>query len=57
VEYGHRCTTAAHVANIAHRTKSMLAWDAKAEAFVDNAAANKLLTCEYRKPYQFPGRS
>jgi predicted dehydrogenase len=57
VEYGHRCTTAAHVANIAHRTKSLLTWDAKAEAFVDNAASNKLLTCEYRKPYQFPGRT
>ncbi len=57
VEYGHRCTTAAHVANIAHRTRSMLIWDARAEAFVDNAAANKLLTCEYRKPYRFPGRA
>jgi predicted dehydrogenase len=55
VEYGHRCTTAALVAGIAHRTKSMLTWDAKAERFVDNAAADKLLTCEYRKPYQFPG--
>jgi predicted dehydrogenase len=57
VEYGHRCTTAAHVANIAHRTKSLLTWDAQAETFIDNSAANKLLTCEYRKPYRFPGRS
>jgi predicted dehydrogenase len=55
VEYGHRCTTAAHVANIAHRTKSLLTWDAKAEAFVGNAAANERLTCKYRKPYLFPG--
>jgi predicted dehydrogenase len=55
MEYGHRCTTAALVAGIAHRTKSFLTWDAKAEAFVDNAAANKLLAPEYRKPYKFPG--
>jgi predicted dehydrogenase len=54
VEYGHRCTSAALIANIAHRTKSLLTWDAKAEAFVDNAAANERLTCEYRKPYKFP---
>jgi len=54
VEYGHRVTTAALVAGIAHRTRSLLAWDAKNEAFVGNDAANKLLTCEYRKPYKLP---
>lgn len=55
VEYGHRVTTAALIAGIAHRTKSLLTWDAKNEVFVGNDAANKLLTCEYRKPYKFPG--
>jgi predicted dehydrogenase len=55
VEYGHRCTTAALVAGIAHRTKSYLEWDAKAERCVNNPAANKLLTYRYREPYTFPG--
>ncbi len=54
VEYGHRCTTAALVAGIAHRTRSFLTWDAKGEAFVGNSEANKLLKYEYRKPYEFP---
>jgi predicted dehydrogenase len=54
VEYGHRCTTAALIANIAHRTRSFLTWDAKAERFVDNPAADKMLKVEYRKPYVFP---
>jgi predicted dehydrogenase len=55
VEFGHRCTSAALVAGIAHRTKSLLTWDAKTETFADHAEANKLLSYEYRKPYQFPG--
>ena len=55
VEYGHRCTTAALVANIAHRTRSFLEWDAKAERVTNNPAANKLLTYDYREPYTFPG--
>ncbi|HEY1189727.1 MAG TPA: Gfo/Idh/MocA family oxidoreductase [Gemmata sp.] len=54
VERGHRCTTAALIANIAHRTKSYLEWDAKAERFTNNEAANKLLSYEYRKPLKFP---
>ena len=54
VEYGHRCTSAALVANTAHRTRSFLEWDAKAERVTNNAAANKLLTYEYREPYTFP---
>ena len=54
VEYGHRCTTAALVAGIAYRTRSFLTWDAKAEAFVGNPAANKLLAYQYRKPHEFP---
>ena len=54
VEYGHRCTSAALIANIAHRSKAYLEWDAKAERFTNNDAANKLLTYEYRKPYTMP---
>ena len=32
----------------------MLAFDPKTETFPGNAAANKLLTREYRKPYVIP---
>jgi predicted dehydrogenase len=54
VEYGHRCTTAALIANISQRTRSFLTWDAKAEKFIDNPEADKLLTYQYRKPLVFP---
>src|SRR4051812_14761261 len=54
VEYGHRCTSAALIANIAHRSKAYLEWDAKAERFANNEAANKMLAVEYRKPYKLP---
>jgi predicted dehydrogenase len=54
VEYGHRCTTAALVGNIAHKQRALLEWDAKAERFTNSDAANKLLTYEYRAPYEFP---
>ena len=55
IEYGHRCTTAALIANVAHRTKSFLEWDAKAERFVGNEAADRLLSCKYHAPYELPG--
>jgi predicted dehydrogenase len=54
VEFGHRATTAPLLANIAHRTWTLLEWDAKAERFTNNDAANKLLRYEYRKPYRLP---
>jgi hypothetical protein len=54
-EFGHLCTTAALIGNIAHRTKSYLEWDATGEQFTNNPAANKLLRVEYRKPHVFPG--
>ena len=52
VEEGHRSTTFAHLANIALKTKSRLQWDAKAERFIDNDAANALLHYEYRAPWK-----
>ncbi|WP_010584823.1 Gfo/Idh/MocA family protein [Schlesneria paludicola] len=54
MEYGHRCTTGALIANIAHRTRSFLEWDAKAEMFTNNPAANAMLRSDYRKPYELP---
>jgi predicted dehydrogenase len=54
IEVGHRDTTAALIGNIAHKTKSLLEWDAKAERFTNKPEANRLLTYEYRAPYRLP---
>jgi predicted dehydrogenase len=54
IEFGHRCTSAALIANIAHKTRSYLEWDAKAERFANTNAANKLLSYTYRAPYKLP---
>jgi len=52
IEFGHRANTAPLIGNIAHRTKSYLEWDATAERFTNNEAANKMLSYTYRKPYK-----
>ncbi len=49
---GHLSTAATHLGNIALKTKSYLEWDARAERFTNNAAANKLLSYQYRAPYK-----
>jgi predicted dehydrogenase len=54
MEFGHRCTSAALIGNVAHRTKTYLEWDAKKERFTNNDSANKLLVPTYRKPYELP---
>lgn len=54
IEVGHRDTTAALIGNIAHKTKSLLEWDAKAERFSNKPEANQLLSYEYRAPYRLP---
>jgi predicted dehydrogenase len=54
IETGHRDTSAALIGNVAHRTRSYLEWDAKAERFTNNTAANKYLRYEYRAPYRMP---
>lgn len=53
VEEGHRSTIFAHLGNIALATKARLSWDAKAERFVDNDAANAMLHYEYRAPWKW----
>jgi predicted dehydrogenase len=54
IETGHRSTTATIIADIAHRTRALLEWDAKAERFTNNEEANKLLSYAYREPYELP---
>jgi predicted dehydrogenase len=51
VEEGHRSTSYALLANIALATKSRLDWDAQAERFTNNEAANAMLDYEYRQPW------
>jgi predicted dehydrogenase len=51
VEEGHRSTTYALLANIALATRARLEWDAQAERFTNNEAANELLDYEYRQPW------
>jgi predicted dehydrogenase len=54
IETGHRSTTATLIANIALKTHSYLEWDAQAERFRNNPAANKFLSYVYRAPYALP---
>lgn len=49
---GHLSTAATLIGNIALKTRSYLEWDAKAEKFTNNTAANKLLHYAYRAPYK-----
>ena len=52
VEAGHRSTTMSLIANIALAVRQRLDWDAEAERFVGNEAANQLLHYEYRAPWK-----
>ena len=54
IEVGHRSTSAPLIGNIAYRVKAFLEWNGKTEKFTNNAAANKLLSYQYRMPYKFP---
>jgi predicted dehydrogenase len=54
IESAHRSTSAMLIANIALQTRSYLEWDAKAEKFTNNSAANKLLRYDYRSPLKSP---
>ncbi len=49
---GHLSTAATIIGNIALKTKSYLQWDARAERFTNNPAANKYLQYQYRAPYK-----
>jgi predicted dehydrogenase len=49
---GHISTASTLIGNIAHRTRSHLAWDGRAERFTNNEEANKWLHYEYRAPYK-----
>jgi len=52
IETGHRSTSATLIANIAHKTRALLEWDARAERFTNHPEANKYLRYAYRPPYR-----
>jgi predicted dehydrogenase len=49
---GHLSTASTLIGNIALKTRSFLEWDARAERFTNNEAANRLLQYKYRAPYK-----
>jgi predicted dehydrogenase len=49
---GHLSTAGTLIATIALRTRSYLDWDAEAERFTNNEAANRYLHYKYREPYK-----
>jgi predicted dehydrogenase len=52
VEYGHRLTKAGLLGNIAFRTGQRIVWDDARERITNSAAAAKLVTRRYRKPWK-----
>jgi predicted dehydrogenase len=54
VEAGHVSSAHCHLANVAYRMGHTLKFDPKAETFIGDADANKLLTREYREPFVVP---
>jgi len=54
IENGSLVAKHAHAGNIALRTQSRLVWDAGANNFVHNNAANNLIKPKYRQPWIFP---
>jgi len=57
VEQAHLSASLVHFANIAYRTgNKQLLFDGDSEMFVDNDAANKLLSVNYRENYEIPDK-
>jgi hypothetical protein len=52
IEIGHLSTSATLIGNIAHKTRSFLEWDSKAERFPGHEASNRMLQYKYRAPYK-----
>ena len=49
---GHLSTSTTLIGNIAHKTRSMLEWDARVERFTNNTGANQWLSYKYRPEYK-----
>ena len=53
---GHLSSALPHLANISYRVGRALTLDPKTETFVGDKEADKLLTREYRKPFEIPSK-
>ncbi len=51
LESAHQTATACHLANIAMRVKRTVRWDAERQEILGDAEASKLLTKQYRSPW------
>ena len=51
---GHLSSALPHLGNISYRVGRALTFDGKAEKFVDDKQADRLLTREYRKGFEIP---
>jgi predicted dehydrogenase len=56
VEIGHRSSTICHLGNIARWVGHELKWDPKAETFIGDDEANKLIDRPRRKGYELPDK-
>ncbi len=56
VEAGHRSATVCHLGNIARWVGRELKWDPKAERFIGDDEANKMLDRPHRKGYELPDK-
>jgi len=54
VEIGHRSSTVCHLVNICRELGRKLRWDPKAERFVDDDEANRMLSRPRRKGFELP---
>ena len=54
VEIGHRSSTVCHLVNMCRDLGRKLRWDPKAERFIGDDEANKLLSRPRRKGYELP---
>lgn len=54
IEIGHISTALCHLGNIAWRVGQEVRFDVASQSFVDNPAADALLTKEYRAPWTLP---
>ncbi len=54
---GHRATTVCHLVNICRKLDRKLQWDPKAETFLNDQAANALISRPRRKGYELPNVS
>ena len=52
VDIGHRVSTVCHLANIAIKLGRKLKWDPKAERFVDDSTADRMLSRSMRSPWR-----